>query len=78
MTIELKPEHQRTIELAIASGAYQSRDEVLDQAFGILREQLGHQDRPGTGFAQPEQGQLMDWEETIRMLRKRRSERRQT
>ena len=37
MTIELKPEHERTIELALKSGAYHNREEVLDQAFDSLR-----------------------------------------
>ena len=40
MTIELKPEHQRTIDLAIRSGAYHDPEEVLDQAFEMIREQL--------------------------------------
>ena len=44
MTIELKPEHQRTIDLAIQSGAYHDKDEVLDQAFEIIREQLHLED----------------------------------
>jgi len=44
MTIELKPEQQRTIDLAIQSGAYQDPEEVLDQAFEIIREQLELQD----------------------------------
>lgn len=44
MTIDLKPEHERTIELAIEWGAYRNQDEVLDQAFDILREQLNNED----------------------------------
>ena len=40
MTIDLKPEQQRVIELAVGSGAYRNPDEVLDQAFEIIREQL--------------------------------------
>jgi Arc/MetJ-type ribon-helix-helix transcriptional regulator len=89
MKIELKPEHERTIELAIQSGAYQNRDEVLDQAFEILREQLHYEDWMGeqrqalacqiaTGFAQAEQGQLLDGEEAVRILRQRRAERLKT
>ena len=69
MTIELKPEHQRTIDLAIQSGAYPDRDAVLDQAFDILREQLRLENWMGerrealaswiaTGFAQAERGEL--------------------
>ena len=35
MTIDLKPEQQRIIDLAVQSGAYQSANEVLDQAFAV-------------------------------------------
>ena len=87
MTIELKPEHERTIELALESGAYHNREEVLDQAFDILREQLENEDwmrdqrdevsaQIATGFAQAEAGQLMDGEDAIRILRQRRADRR--
>ena len=44
MTIDLKPEQQRVIELAVRSGAYQNASEVLDQAFEIIREQLDLED----------------------------------
>src|ERR1700692_4544794 len=44
MTIELKPEQQRVIDLAVRSGAYQNPGEVLDQAFEIIREQLELED----------------------------------
>jgi Arc/MetJ-type ribon-helix-helix transcriptional regulator len=87
MNIELKPEHERTIELALQSGAYQNREEVLDQALSILRQQLENEDwmreqrdevaaQIATGFAQAEAGELIDGEEIIRMLRRRRAERR--
>jgi hypothetical protein len=33
MTIDLKPEQQRLIDLAFQSGASQSANEALDQAF---------------------------------------------
>jgi hypothetical protein len=36
VTIDLKPEQQRVIDLAIQSGAYQTPDEVLDQTLSIL------------------------------------------
>ena len=88
-TIELKPEHERTIELAIQTGAFQNREEVLDQAFEILRAQLHNEDwmmeqrdalasQIATGFAQAQEGQLMDGEDAIRMLRQRRAERLKT
>jgi Arc/MetJ-type ribon-helix-helix transcriptional regulator len=89
MTIELKPEHQRTIDLAIQSGAYHDRDEVLDQAFDIIREQLKLEDwmrerrealasQIAIGFAQADRGELMDGEEAVTMLRQRRAERLKT
>ena len=86
MTIELKPEQQRTIDLAIQSGAYHSPSEVLDQAFEILREQLQSEDwltdqrkaiaaKIATGFAQAERGELLDGETAVETLRQRRAER---
>jgi Arc/MetJ-type ribon-helix-helix transcriptional regulator len=89
MTIELKPEHQRMIDLAIQSGAYQNSDEMLDQAFEIIREQLHLEDwmkeqrealasQIAVGFAQAERGELMDGEEAVQMLRQRRAERLKT
>lgn len=44
MTIELRPEHQHVIDLAIQSGAFRDPEEILDQAFEIIREQLHHED----------------------------------
>ena len=40
MTIDLKPEQQRLIDLAVQSGAYRNPDEVLERAFELIREQL--------------------------------------
>ena len=89
MIIELKPEHQRTIALAMQSGAYHDPDEVLDQAFEIIKEQLHCEDwmpaqrdalagQIATGFAQAERGELVDGEEAVRTLRQRRAERLKT
>ena len=86
MTIELKPEQQQMIDLAIQSGVYHDPGEVLDQAFEIIREQLQSEDwlaeqreavapKIATGFAQAERGDLMDGEAAVEMLRQRRSER---
>jgi Arc/MetJ-type ribon-helix-helix transcriptional regulator len=71
MTIDLKPEQQRVIDLAVRSGAYQNASEVLDQAFEIIREQLdledwmlGQREQVAThiavGFAQAERGDLTE------------------
>ena len=86
MTIELKPEQQRVIDLAVQSGAYQNPSEVLDQAFEIIREQLDLEDwmlgqREGVaahiavGFAQAERGELIDGDAVLEILRQRRAER---
>ena len=86
MTIDLTPEQQRVIDLAVQSGAYRTPDEVLDQAFAIIREQLQLEDwmieqraaigaHIETGFAQAERGELMDGDEAVRQLRQRRAER---
>jgi antitoxin ParD1/3/4 len=86
MSIDLKPEQQRVIDLAMESGAYRDPSEVLDQAFEILREQLelqnwlvGDRERLAaqieTGFRQAERGELIDGDAAVENLRKRRAER---
>jgi Arc/MetJ-type ribon-helix-helix transcriptional regulator len=40
MTIELNPEHQRVIDLAIQSGAYRNSDEVIATALSMLAEDI--------------------------------------
>ncbi len=39
MTIQLNPEQEQRIEEALRSGAYRSRDEVIDRALEMLHEQ---------------------------------------
>ena len=86
MTINLKPEQQRVIDLAVRSGAYHDAGEVLDQAFEIIREQLDLEDwmfeqreevaaHIATGFAQAERGELLDQDAVLEMLRQRRANR---
>ena len=86
MAIELKPEQQRVIDLAVKSGAYRNPNEVLDQALEIIREQLQLEDwmveqrdavaaHIETGFAQAERGELIDGDAAVEMLRQRRAER---
>jgi hypothetical protein len=86
MVIDLKPEQQRVIDLAVRSGAYQNPDEVVDQAFEIIREQLelgdwmleqreGIAEHIEKGFAQAERGELIDGDAAVEMLRERRAER---
>jgi Arc/MetJ-type ribon-helix-helix transcriptional regulator len=86
VTIDLKPEQQRVIDLAVGSGAYRNPGEVLDQAFAIIREQLELDDwmveqrdrvaaQIATGFAQAERGELNDGDAALASLRQRRAER---
>jgi Arc/MetJ-type ribon-helix-helix transcriptional regulator len=86
MTIDLKPEQQRVLDLAVQSGAYRNPGEVLDQAFEIIREQLdledwmlGQRDEVAAhiamGFAQAERGELIDGDAAVETLRRRRAER---
>ncbi|MGA2576938.1 MAG: hypothetical protein ABSH24_13030 [Bryobacteraceae bacterium] len=86
MTVDLKPEQQRVIDLAVRSGAYRNSAEVLDQAFAIIREQLDLDDWMLTereaaashiarGFGQAERGELTDGDAAVEMLRQRRARR---
>ena len=86
MTIDLKPEQQRVIDLAVRSGAYRNIGEVLDQAFEIIRERLDLEDwmveqrervaaHIETGFAQAERGELIDGDAAVETLRQRRAQR---
>jgi Arc/MetJ-type ribon-helix-helix transcriptional regulator len=86
MVIDLKPEQQRVIDLAVQSGAYRDPAEVVDQAFAIIREQLDLGDwmleqreavaaHIEKGFAQAERGELIDADAAVEMLRLRRAER---
>jgi Arc/MetJ-type ribon-helix-helix transcriptional regulator len=40
MTIELKPEQQRMVDLAIQSGVYRNSDEVIAKALSMLAEDI--------------------------------------
>jgi Arc/MetJ-type ribon-helix-helix transcriptional regulator len=40
VTIELKPDQQRVIDLAIRSGAYRNSDEVIATALSMLAEDI--------------------------------------
>jgi Arc/MetJ-type ribon-helix-helix transcriptional regulator len=85
MSIDLTPEQQRVLDLAMESGAYGDPSEVLDQAFDILREQLelqgwilGDRERLAgqieAGFRQAERGELIDGDIAIENLRRRRDQ----
>jgi predicted transcriptional regulator len=82
--IELKPEQQKVLDRAAHSGM--SPDELLDQAFAVIREQHRNGDwmlaereavaaHVAEGFAQAERGELVDADEAACILRDRRAKR---
>lgn len=84
MILELKPEQQEILEMATRSGM--SQEEVLDQAFAIIREQhemdawmLANREEIAAhieeGFAQAERGELIPDYEVKRILQERRRQR---
>jgi predicted transcriptional regulator len=84
MILELKPEQQEILEMATRSGMRQ--EEVLDQAFAIIREQheidawmLANREEIAAhieeGFAQAERGELIPDYEVKRILQERRRQR---
>ncbi len=84
MFLELNPEQEQILELATRSGM--SREEVLDRAFTIIREQnemdewmLANREEIAAqieeGYAQAERGELIDAEEVVRILQEDRARR---
>ena len=84
MVIELKPEQQKVLDRAAQSGM--STEEVLDQAFAVIREQYRNDDwiheeqaairaQIEEGLAQSERGELVDPETAMQFLRERRAKR---
>jgi Arc/MetJ-type ribon-helix-helix transcriptional regulator len=59
MTIELKPEHQRLIDRAIQSGAYQHPGEVISAALDMLAEDIQE------GNGQPRKSRLWELREGL-------------
>jgi len=87
MILELKPEQQQILEMATRSGMTQ--EEVLDQAFAIIREQhelddwlLANREEVSAhieeGYAQAEGGELFSEEQVRRELEIHKSEWRST
>jgi|HubBroStandDraft_1064217.scaffolds.fasta_scaffold351485_2 predicted transcriptional regulator len=84
MTIELKPEQQKVLDLAAQSGM--SPEEVLEQAFAVIHEQYRNEEwmlaereavaaQIAEGFSQAERGDLIEVEEARRVLAQRRAKR---
>ncbi|MGD1154207.1 MAG: type II toxin-antitoxin system ParD family antitoxin [Terriglobia bacterium] len=64
MTIALRPEHEHLIAEALRSGAYQSSEEVLEQALELLHERdawlAENRAKIEAGFAAAQRGELID------------------
>jgi predicted transcriptional regulator len=84
MILELNAEQEQILEMATKSGM--SREEVLTQAFTIIREQhemdewmLANREEVAAhieeGCAQAERGELIDAEEVVRILHEDRARR---
>jgi predicted transcriptional regulator len=84
MILELNAEQEQILEMATKSGM--SREEVLNQAFTIIREQhemdewmLANREEIAAhieeGYAQAERGELIDAEEVVRILHEDRARR---
>lgn len=84
MDLKLKPEQQELLERIARSGM--GPEEVLDQAFAVIREQHENLDwmleeresiaaHIAEGVAQAKRGELIDAEEAIRILQERRKQR---
>ena len=84
MILELNPEQEQILEMATKSGM--SREEVLTQAFTIIREQhemdewlLANREEVAAhieeGLAQAERGELIPDYEVKRILEERRRQR---
>jgi predicted transcriptional regulator len=85
MILELKPDQQKLLERAAQSGM--SPQDVLDQAFALIREQYRHHDwmlgekeaiaaQIEEGFEQAERGELVDAEQAVQILQERRAKQR--
>ncbi len=81
MSITLRPDHERTIAEAIASGAYESADQVIDRALELLRSQDAWLEDERTeisekidrAFAQFERSEFFSAEESRVEMEKRKS-----
>ncbi len=69
MAIELLPEHQRMIDLAIQSGAYRDSDEVIGTALSMLAEDIEDGAVSEARSAEP-RSTLAEVEEELRALGK--------
>jgi antitoxin ParD1/3/4 len=82
MTIELKPEQEQLVEDALRSGAYRSKEDVIERALAVLHEQdewltVNRSDidaRVRNGIAQLERGEGIAEDELDEYLERLKAE----
>ncbi len=82
MTINLTPEHQKLIEQAIQTGAYDTADDVIEKALELLQcDEICLRDSADSvdakierGFAQFKSGEYKSEEEFRRSMEQRKAE----
>lgn len=82
MTINLRPEHEKAIEEAIQTGAYESPEEVIARALEVLRAEddwlSAHKDEVSAkierGFQQSERGEFFSATESRAEMDRRKAE----
>ena len=82
MTITLRPEHEKAIEQAIQSGAYQNPDEVIARALEVLRAEdewlYGHKEEIAEkierAFGHFERGEFLSSTESQADMERRKAE----
>lgn len=86
MTIQLKPEQEKFIEAQVASGKYNSHEEVMDKmflVFGRLQSEYEEwvketRQKVDVAIAEIERGEGLDGETVIAQLRQRLKKARKT
>lgn len=81
MTITIRPEHERLIDAAIASGSYRDAAEVVGRALEVLRsedewlaeERLGIDRRIDRALSQFERGKFFSPEDSRSDMEKRKA-----
>ena len=79
MTIQLKPEQEKSIEAQVASGKYNSPEEVMDKMFLVFERLQSEYDewvketrqKVDVAIAEIERGEGLDGETVIAELRQR-------
>jgi antitoxin ParD1/3/4 len=76
MPVTLQPEHERLINEALKSGAYQSSEEVIMRALELLRHRDGwlavNRAKIDEGYAAAQRGELLDPDQVRAQMEERK------